>query len=149
MSFAASLSASAPPLTRGLIKRIYADAPARDPVRLVNSEVARIFKRILEARNWTKSEKRFAKRRRRKTPRERVYHARIKHIAAVGGTNTFLAPHGPTAAIVKKRLRIKASPYETLQISSLTLFENSTLLQFFSGAPLQMAPLNASHTKSG
>jgi len=40
-------------------------------------------------------------------------------------------------AIVKKRLTIKASLYEILQILSLTLFEKVTILQFFSNAPPQ------------
>jgi IS4 transposase len=48
-------------------------------------------------------------------------------------------------AIVKKRLAIKASLYEMLQIFSLTLFEKSPLLQLFSGAPSQIAPLDASN----
>ncbi len=48
-------------------------------------------------------------------------------------------------AIVKKRLAINASLYEMLQIFSLTLFEKSPLLQLFSGAPLQIAPLDASN----
>jgi len=40
-------------------------------------------------------------------------------------------------AIVKKRLTIKASLYEILQILSLTLFEKVPILQFFSNAPPQ------------
>lgn len=40
-------------------------------------------------------------------------------------------------AIVKKRLAIKASLYEMLQILSLTLFEKTHLLQLFSDIPLQ------------
>ena len=48
-------------------------------------------------------------------------------------------------AIVKKRLGIKASLYEMLQILSLTLFEKSQILQLFSGAPLQIAPLDAAN----
>ncbi len=48
-------------------------------------------------------------------------------------------------AIVKKRLAINASLYEMLQIFSLTLFEKSLPLQLFSGAPLQMIPLDASN----
>jgi len=44
-------------------------------------------------------------------------------------------------AIVKKRLAIKASLYEMLQILSLTLFEKTQLLQLFSNIPVQM-PLN-------
>ena len=42
-------------------------------------------------------------------------------------------------AIVKKRLAVKASLYEMLQILSLTLFEKTQLLQLFSGIPLQMS----------
>ena len=48
-------------------------------------------------------------------------------------------------AIVKKRLGIKASLYEILQILSLMLFEKSQILQLFSGGPLQIAPLDASN----
>ena len=48
-------------------------------------------------------------------------------------------------AIVKKRLGIKASLYEILQILSLTLFEKSQILQLFTGGPLQIAPLDASN----
>ena len=40
-------------------------------------------------------------------------------------------------AIVKRRLGIKASLYEMLQILSLTLFEKTQLLQLFSDIPLQ------------
>jgi len=47
------------------------------------------------------------------------------------------------AAIVKKRLAIKASLYEMLQILSLTLFEKSQLLQLFTEAPLQISPSDA------
>jgi IS4 transposase len=47
------------------------------------------------------------------------------------------------AAIVKKRLAIKASLYEMLQILSLTLFEKSRLLQLFTDAPLQISPSGA------
>jgi hypothetical protein len=36
-------------------------------------------------------------------------------------------------AIVKKRLAIKASIYEMLQILSLTLFEKTPILRLFSG----------------
>ena len=43
-------------------------------------------------------------------------------------------------AIVKKRLGIKASLYEMLQILSLTLFEKIKLLQLFSDIPQQMLP---------
>ena len=47
-------------------------------------------------------------------------------------------------AMVKKRLAVKASLYEMLQILSLTLFEKTQLLQLFSGIPLQMSePTNA------
>ena len=42
-------------------------------------------------------------------------------------------------AIVKKRLAVKASLYEMLQILSLTLFEKTQLLQLFSGISLQMS----------
>ncbi|HWJ20108.1 MAG TPA: IS4 family transposase [Geobacterales bacterium] len=42
-------------------------------------------------------------------------------------------------AIVKKRLAVKASLYEMLQILSLTLFEKTQLLQLFSTIPLQMS----------
>lgn len=45
-------------------------------------------------------------------------------------------------AIVKKRLGIKASLYEILQILSLTLFEKTQLLQLFSNIPLQMSEPN-------
>jgi hypothetical protein len=48
-------------------------------------------------------------------------------------------------AIVKKRLGIKASLYEMLQILSLTLFEKSQILQLFSKDPLQIAPLDVSN----
>jgi hypothetical protein len=48
-------------------------------------------------------------------------------------------------AIVKKRLAIKASLYEMLQILSLMLFEKSPLLQLLSDAPLQMSPPAASN----
>jgi hypothetical protein len=48
-------------------------------------------------------------------------------------------------AIVKKRLGIKASLYEMLQILSLTLFEKSPILQLLSGNHLQIAPLNVSN----
>ncbi len=48
-------------------------------------------------------------------------------------------------AILKKRLGIKASLYEMLQILSLTLFEKSPILQLFSGNHLQIAPLDASN----
>jgi hypothetical protein len=41
-------------------------------------------------------------------------------------------------AIVKKRLAVKASLYEMLQILSLTLFEKTQLLQLFSGIPQRM-----------
>ena len=41
-------------------------------------------------------------------------------------------------AIVKKRLAIKASLYEMLQILSLTLFEKTPILQLFSGCPPQI-----------
>ena len=43
-------------------------------------------------------------------------------------------------AIIKKRLAIKASLYEMLQILSLTLFEKTPVLQLFSGEPLQIPP---------
>ncbi len=48
-------------------------------------------------------------------------------------------------AIVKKRLCIKASLYEMLQILSLTLFEKSPLLQLLTDAPLQISPPDASN----
>ena len=38
-------------------------------------------------------------------------------------------------AIAKKRLAIKASLYEMLQILSLTLFEKTPILQLFSACP--------------
>lgn len=44
-------------------------------------------------------------------------------------------------AIVKKRLVIRASLYEMLQIFSLTLFEKMPILQLFSGGPAQIHPL--------
>ena len=47
-------------------------------------------------------------------------------------------------AIVKKRLAIKASLYEMLQILSLTLFEKTQLLQLFTGIPPQI-----SHQEAG
>ena len=47
-------------------------------------------------------------------------------------------------AIVKKRLAIKATLYEMLQILSLTLFEKTKLLQLFTGTPPQI-----SHQKFG
>ena len=40
-------------------------------------------------------------------------------------------------AIVKKRLSVKASLYEMLQILSLTLFEKTDILQLFSDIPVQ------------
>ena len=43
-------------------------------------------------------------------------------------------------AIVKKRLGIKASLYEMLQILGLTLFEKSQLLQLFTCAPSKISP---------
>lgn len=46
-------------------------------------------------------------------------------------------------AIVKKRLCVKASLYEMLQIFSLTLFEKSQLLQLFSDEALQIPPASA------
>ena len=48
-------------------------------------------------------------------------------------------------AIVKKRLRIKASLYEILQILSLTLFEKTELLYLFQNAPLQNLPQEPSN----
>src|ERR1700680_169826 len=48
-------------------------------------------------------------------------------------------------AIVKKRLRIKASLYEILQILSLTLFEKTELLWLFQNAPLQNLPQEPSN----
>ena len=48
-------------------------------------------------------------------------------------------------AIVKKRLCIKASLYEMLQILSLMLFEKSQLLQLFTGEPLPIPPSGASN----
>lgn len=48
-------------------------------------------------------------------------------------------------AIVKKRLAIKASLYEMLQILSLTLFEKTQLLQLFSDIPIQMHVDDASN----
>jgi hypothetical protein len=42
-------------------------------------------------------------------------------------------------AIVKKRLAIKSSLYEILQILSLTLFEKMPILQLFSDIPLQIS----------
>jgi len=48
-------------------------------------------------------------------------------------------------AIVKKRLGIKASLYEMLQILSLTLFEKSPLLQLLTDAPLQISPPDVSN----
>jgi hypothetical protein len=45
-------------------------------------------------------------------------------------------------AIVKKRLAIKSSLYEMLQILSLTLFEKTQLLQLFSDARLQTSCLH-------
>ena len=48
-------------------------------------------------------------------------------------------------AIVKKRLRIKASLYEILQILSLTLFEKTELLCLFQNAPLQNLPQRPSN----
>jgi Domain of unknown function (DUF4372)/Transposase DDE domain len=42
-------------------------------------------------------------------------------------------------AIVKKRLAVKASLYEMLQILSLTLFEKTQLFRLFSSIPLQMS----------
>ena len=46
-------------------------------------------------------------------------------------------------AIVKKRLAIKSSLYEMLQILSLTLFEKIPILQLFSDIPLQTSPVDA------
>ena len=40
-------------------------------------------------------------------------------------------------AIVKKRLSVKASLYEMLQILSLTLFDKTDILQLFSDIPVQ------------
>jgi len=48
-------------------------------------------------------------------------------------------------AIVKKRLRIKASLYEILQILSLTLFEKTQLLCLFQNTPLQNLPQEPSN----
>jgi hypothetical protein len=48
-------------------------------------------------------------------------------------------------AIVKKRLAIKASLYEMLQILSLTLFEKTQLLHLFSDIPVQMPPDDTSN----
>jgi len=48
-------------------------------------------------------------------------------------------------AIVKKRLRIKASLYEILQILSLTLFEKTELLCLFQNAPLPNLPQEPSN----
>jgi len=48
-------------------------------------------------------------------------------------------------AIVKKRLRIKASLYEILQILSLTLFEKTELLCLFQNTPLQNLPQEPSN----
>ena len=48
-------------------------------------------------------------------------------------------------AIVKKRLRIKASLYEILQILSLTLFEKTELLCLFQNAPLHNLPQEPSN----
>ena len=45
-------------------------------------------------------------------------------------------------AIVKKRLTIKASLYEILQILSLTLFEKVPILQFFTNTPTNHRPGN-------
>jgi hypothetical protein len=58
--------------------------------RLVNPEVADIFKGVLESWNRSKSEKRFAEMRWAKNMRARVYHGRIKHIPAVGDANASL-----------------------------------------------------------
>jgi hypothetical protein len=49
-------------------------------------------------------------------------------------------------AIVKKRLGIKASLYEMLQILSLMLFEKTQLLQLFSDIPPQISP-NTTHNQ--
>ena len=46
-------------------------------------------------------------------------------------------------AIVKKRLAIKSSLYEMLQILSLTLFEKRPILQLFSDIPLQTSSVDA------
>jgi hypothetical protein len=48
-------------------------------------------------------------------------------------------------AIVKKRLAVKASLYEMLQILSLTLFEKTQLLQLFSGIPQRMPSEDAAN----
>ena len=48
-------------------------------------------------------------------------------------------------AIVKKRLRIKTSLYEILQILSLTLFEKPELLCLFQNTPLQNLPQEPSN----
>ena len=48
-------------------------------------------------------------------------------------------------AIVKKRLRIKASLYEILQILSLPLFEKTQLLCLFQNTPLQNLPQEPSN----
>ena len=48
-------------------------------------------------------------------------------------------------AIVKKRLAVKASLYEILQILSLTLFEKTQLLQLFSGIPQRMSSVDSAN----
>ena len=48
-------------------------------------------------------------------------------------------------AIVKKRLAVKASLYEMLQILSLTLFEKTQLLQLFSGIPQRMSSVDSAN----
>ncbi len=48
-------------------------------------------------------------------------------------------------AIIKKRLGLKASLYEMLQILSLTLFEKNQLLQLFTGIPPQISHQEAAN----
>ena len=48
-------------------------------------------------------------------------------------------------AIIKKRLGLKASLYEMLQILSLTLFEKTQLLQLFTGTPPQISHQEAAN----
>jgi hypothetical protein len=61
----------------------------------------------------------------------------FRHLRERGQGANLVGRVNVLVAIVKKRLSVKASLYEMLQILSLTLFEKTHILQLFSDIPAQ------------
>jgi hypothetical protein len=111
---------------------------------MVNSKLANIFKRILEAWNSTGNAKKFAKTGGRKIGRFRIYHTVIKHSSALREANGFLR----LAKRREKPAKVRAAWTSRIIIASEG--ENSGMLalkpphpgEFVAENPAGVAPLN-------